>query len=126
MFFTWLRTLNEIRTFFSENPNAEFWKTFKLGRAKRKGVGGKEFLPALAFPPPLNFPPEAGKRANEAGAPTRLSELNYLTKIINQASYQYKKCYQNQQPHFSTDSAGNANHTKSSCIKDHNIRDMNG
>ena len=23
-----------------------------LGRAKRKGVGGKEFLPALAFPPP--------------------------------------------------------------------------
>jgi hypothetical protein len=25
-----------------------------LGRAKRKGVGGKEFLPALAFPPP-NF-----------------------------------------------------------------------
>ena len=52
---SWLRTLNEIRTFFSENPNAEFWKTFKLGRAKRKGVGGKEFLPALAFPPPPNF-----------------------------------------------------------------------
>jgi hypothetical protein len=24
-------------------------KTFPLGRAKRKGVGGKEFLPALAF-----------------------------------------------------------------------------
>jgi len=64
----WLRTLNEIRTFFSENPNAEFRKTFKLGRAKRKGVGGKEFLPALAscpvanamrsasgVPPPPNF-----------------------------------------------------------------------
>ena len=54
---SWLRTLNEIRTFFSENPNAEFWKTFKLGRAKGKGVGGKEFLPALAFPPPPNFVP---------------------------------------------------------------------
>ena len=52
---TWLHTLNEIRTFFSENPNAEFWKTFTLGRVKRKGVGGKEFLPALAFPPPPNF-----------------------------------------------------------------------
>ena len=28
-----------------------------LGRAKRKGVGGNEFLPALAFPPPPNFVP---------------------------------------------------------------------
>ncbi|OGI66686.1 hypothetical protein A2823_01195 [Candidatus Nomurabacteria bacterium RIFCSPHIGHO2_01_FULL_41_91] len=26
-----------------------------LGRAKKKGVGGKEFLPALAFSPPPNF-----------------------------------------------------------------------
>jgi hypothetical protein len=26
-----------------------------LRRAKKKGVGGKEFLPALAFPPPPNF-----------------------------------------------------------------------
>jgi hypothetical protein len=37
-------------------------KTETLGRAKRKGVGGKEFLPALAFrfhffPPPPNFVP---------------------------------------------------------------------
>jgi len=26
-----------------------------LGRAKRRGSGGKEFLPALAFPLPPNF-----------------------------------------------------------------------
>jgi len=32
-------------------------KTETLGRAKRKGVGGKEFLPALAFSPPQFFLP---------------------------------------------------------------------
>jgi len=30
-------------------------RNLTLGRAKRKGVGGDEFLPALAFPPPPNF-----------------------------------------------------------------------
>ena len=65
-----LRTLNEIRTFFSENPNAEFWSAnwrIKLGRAKRKGVGGKEFLPALAFR--FQFFSAAEFRASETGAP---------------------------------------------------------
>jgi len=33
------------------------FKIQSLGRAKRKGVEGKEFLPALAFPPPPNFVP---------------------------------------------------------------------
>jgi len=42
-------------------------KTFPLGRAKRKGVGGKEFLPALAFA--ASFFAAAIFRANEAGAP---------------------------------------------------------
>jgi len=46
--------LRKIRTLNSEIQS--------LGRAKRKGVGGKEFLPALAFrfqffPPPPNFVP---------------------------------------------------------------------
>jgi len=34
-----------------------FKEFLKLGRAKRKGVGGKEFLPALTFPLPPNFVP---------------------------------------------------------------------
>ncbi|MFH1233576.1 MAG: hypothetical protein V1649_02910 [Patescibacteria group bacterium] len=45
----WLKSelfLTKIRTLNSEIQS--------LGRAKNKGVGGKEFLPALAFPPP-NF-----------------------------------------------------------------------
>ena len=48
----WLKSelfLTKIRTLNSEIQS--------LGRAKRKGVGGKEFLPALAFPPPPNFVP---------------------------------------------------------------------
>ena len=36
-------------------PQTAGRKTETLGREKRKGVGGKEFLPALAFPPPSNF-----------------------------------------------------------------------
>ena len=40
--------LEKVRTHFQENPADDFWK-ITLGRAKRKGVGGKEFLPALAF-----------------------------------------------------------------------------
>ena len=58
-----LRTLNEIRTFFSENPNAEFWKTFKLGRAKRKGVGGEGIFARPSFSAAAEF------RASEAGVP---------------------------------------------------------
>jgi len=38
-----------------------------LGRAKRKGVGGKEFLPALTFA--ASFFAAAIFRANEVGAP---------------------------------------------------------
>jgi len=38
-----------------------------LGRAKRKGVGGKEFLPALAFA--ASFFAAAIFRASEADAP---------------------------------------------------------
>jgi len=38
-----------------------------LGRAERKGVGGKEFLPALAFR--FQFFSAAGFRASETGAP---------------------------------------------------------
>jgi len=48
----WLKSelfLTKIRTANSEIQS--------LGRAKRKGVGEKEFLPALAFPPPPNFVP---------------------------------------------------------------------
>jgi len=48
----WLKSelfLTKIRTLNSEIQS--------LGRTKRKGVGGKEFLPALAFPPPPNFVP---------------------------------------------------------------------
>jgi hypothetical protein len=41
-------------------------KTETLGRAKRKGVGGKEFLPALAFAASFFA---AIFRANEVGAP---------------------------------------------------------
>ncbi|HBX16241.1 MAG TPA: hypothetical protein DEF57_02975 [Candidatus Magasanikbacteria bacterium] len=46
-----------------------------LGRAKRKGVGGKEFLPALACPPkprrrrappPQNFVPAKLARRHES------------------------------------------------------------
>ena len=38
-----------------------------LGRAKKKGVGGKEFLPALAFR--FQFFSAAEFRASETGAP---------------------------------------------------------
>jgi len=46
-------------------PNFEIQS---LGRAKRKGVGGKEFLPALAFRFQF-FSAAAEFRANEVGAP---------------------------------------------------------
>ena len=45
----WRYLLVKIRTANSEIQS--------LGRAKRKGGGGKEFLPALAFPPPPNLVP---------------------------------------------------------------------
>jgi len=32
-------------------------KNFYARAGKKEGVGGKEFLPALAFPPPPNFVP---------------------------------------------------------------------
>jgi len=41
-----------------------------LGRAKRKGVGGKEFLPALAFR--FQFFSAAEFRASETGAPPKI------------------------------------------------------
>jgi hypothetical protein len=49
-------------------------KTFPLGRAKRKGVGGKEFLPALAFA--ASFFAAAIFRANEIGAPSLILSKN--------------------------------------------------
>jgi len=46
------------------------FKIQSLGRAKRKGVGGKEFLPALAFA--ASFSAAAIFRANEVGAPPEI------------------------------------------------------
>jgi len=48
------------------------FKIQSLGRAKRKGVGGKEFLPALAFA--ASFFAAAIFRASEAGAPPILNQ----------------------------------------------------
>jgi len=63
----WLKSelfLTKIRTANSEIQS--------LGRAKRKGVGGKEFLPALAFRFQF-FSAAAEFRASETGAPHRLN-----------------------------------------------------
>jgi len=45
------------------------FKIQSLGRTKRKGAGGKEFLPALAFPPPPNF------------VPTKLARRRYFSNL---------------------------------------------
>jgi len=56
-------------------PNFEIQS---LGRAKRKGVGGKEFLPALAFR--FQFLSAAAEfRASETGAPPKISIRAQLT-----------------------------------------------
>ena len=58
-------------------------KTETLGRAKRKGVGGKEFLPALAFSPPQFF------------VQTKLAHRQIIitpTALISQAKFSNWNC----------------------------------
>jgi hypothetical protein len=52
-----------------------------LGRAKRKGVGGKEFLPALAFRFQF-FSTTAEFRASETGAPASNYQLLYANELL--------------------------------------------
>jgi hypothetical protein len=53
-------------------------RNWTLGRAKRKGVGGKEFLPAPAFA--ASFFAAAIFRANEIGPPLLHKTIMYFSK----------------------------------------------
>src|SRR3989344_7402801 len=55
---TWWNYTTLLEPFLNGTDGALRVPNRTLGRAKRKGVGGKEFLPALAFPPPPNFVPK--------------------------------------------------------------------
>jgi len=66
----WWNYTTPLEHFLNGTPDrlprfARLEQILTLGRAKRKGVGGNEFLPALAFPPPPNFvPTKLARRLN--------------------------------------------------------------